>query len=36
MRTEKSYVLDPVDMECGEKREVYSTIEVLHIEKNGW
>jgi len=35
MRTEKSYVLDPADMECGENREVYSTTEVLHIEKNG-
>jgi len=27
--------LDPADMECGENREVYSTTEVLHIEKNG-
>jgi len=35
MRTEKNYVLDPADMECGENREVYSTTEVLHIEKNG-
>ena len=35
MRTEKSYVLDPADMECGENRGVYSTTEVLHIEKNG-
>jgi len=24
MRTEKSYVLDPVDMECGENRGVFS------------
>jgi len=35
LRTEKSYVLDPTDMECGEDGEVYSTTEVLHIEKNG-
>jgi len=26
MRTEKSYVLDPADMECGENREVYVCI----------
>jgi len=26
-------VLDPADVECGENREVYSTTEVLHIEK---
>jgi len=25
MRTEKSYVLDLADVECGENREVYST-----------
>jgi len=35
MRTEKSYVLDPTDMECGENGEVYFTAEVLHIEKSG-
>ena len=28
-------VLDPTDIECGENGEVYSTTEVLHIEKNG-
>jgi len=35
MRTEKRYVLDPTDMECGVNGEVYSTTEVLNIEKNG-
>jgi len=35
MRTEKTYVLDPTDMECGENGKVYATTEVLHIEKNG-
>jgi len=34
MRTEKSYVLDPADMECGENREVYSTRISLRLAKN--